>query len=617
MMKRGKFLVLLFTIAAAAAFAPSLLAGSGIIYVAPGGTGDGTGWSSPTTLDKALAATDASEVWLKAGSYDATGLEIDRSVTLRGGFAGTETAADKRSLRANVTTLKSSGKDRVLTVSGDAAVSLDALAITGGSADLGGGIYNAGTLSVTRCTIKDNQATEIGGGVYNTGTLYMTNCTVSKNIASRSGGGVCGMFDVSSGTSNYIANCTFYENKTISGSDSQGGGIYDINAKIVNSIFWNNTAAGNASFNASTAYNCIASADTYSAATSSGMINSDPKLSSSTVGNGYYELAADSPAIDKGLPVGAHDGCVVPADDQRGMTRPQGSGVDIGAYEYYAATVTVDALAQDKLNTAIAATNSVASVDFSVAGLPQIPTTGFTIPVVNGTTTSTATCSIMSAISSAQMTAAAIDQTFAPANIEPFDNKKGIMYTVSTDEIEPRIDKSEMLPTTATIKLSSADVQAVLDKVVKRGGARLDPAKVRKDPSVYATDLFYVLLIQKHLTDTDTKNRYVTLVPDILSAAEAENMGILTLAPDGSGGITVTLKYYVADAWVNGEAVVQDGNLIVGDGCKNGKIVDPVWVNMVADESPGSGSSGGCAAGFGALALLAVLPLFAAHRKHS
>ena len=614
MMKRGKFLVLLFTIAAAAAFAPSLLAGSGIIYVAPGGTGDGTGWSSPTTLDKALTTTDASEVWLKAGTYDATGLEIDRSVTLRGGFAGTETAADKRSLRANVTTLKSSGKDRVLTVSGDAAVSLDALAITGGSADLGGGIYNEhGSLSVMRCSISNNSA-NMGGGIYSRGALSAVNSTFSDNSASVSGGGI---FTVE--CPSVIVNCTFTNNKATGTGDTSVGGLAGYGqTTVANSIFWSNSAANpsTSSFAANSAYNCIASTDTYSA-TSSGMINSDHKLSSSTVGNGYYELAADSPAIDKGLPVGAHDGCVVPADDQRGMTRPQGSGVDIGAYEYYAATVTVDALAQDKLNTAIAATNSVASVDFSVAGLPQIPTTGITIPVVNGTTTSTATCSIMSAISSAQMTAVAIDQTFAPANIEPFDNKKGIMYTVSTDEIEPRIDKSEMLPTTATIKLSSADVQTVLDKVVKRGGARLDPVKVRKNPSVYATDLFYVLLIQKHLTDTDTKNRYVTLVPDILSAAEAENMGILTLAPDGSGGITVTLKYYVADAWVNGEAVVQNGNLIVGDGCRNGKIVDHVWVNMVADESSGSGSSGGCAAGFGALALLAVLPLFAAHRKHS
>lgn len=225
MMKRGKFLVLLFTIAAAAAFVPSLLAGSGIIYVAPGGTGDGTSWSSPTTLDKALAATDASEVWLKAGSYDVTGLEIDRSVTLRGGFAGTETAADKRSLRANVTTLKSSGKDRVLTVSGDAAVSLDALAITGGSADLGGGIYNAGTLSVTRCTIKENKATGtndnsgLGGGIYSTGTLKVVNCTFDGNSASINGGGtfVAGTADFP----NQIVNCTFKDN-----SAASGGGVY-------------------------------------------------------------------------------------------------------------------------------------------------------------------------------------------------------------------------------------------------------------------------------------------------------------------------------------------------------------------------------------------------------
>ena len=44
-------------------------------------------------------------------------------------------------------------------------------------------------------------------------------------------------------------------------------------------------------------------------------------------------LQAGSPAIDSGLPVGSLDG-LIPSDDITGASRPYGSGVDRGAYEY-------------------------------------------------------------------------------------------------------------------------------------------------------------------------------------------------------------------------------------------------------------------------------------------
>ena len=45
-------------------------------------------------------------------------------------------------------------------------------------------------------------------------------------------------------------------------------------------------------------------------------------------GSGDYRLANTSPLIDKGLSGNA------PPTDLVGTTRPQGNGVDIGAYEY-------------------------------------------------------------------------------------------------------------------------------------------------------------------------------------------------------------------------------------------------------------------------------------------
>ena len=46
----------------------------------------------------------------------------------------------------------------------------------------GGGIYNAGTLTVTNSTLSGNSpANSAGGGIYNAGTLTVSNSTFSSN----------------------------------------------------------------------------------------------------------------------------------------------------------------------------------------------------------------------------------------------------------------------------------------------------------------------------------------------------------------------------------------------------------------------------------------------------
>lgn len=68
-------------------------------------------------------------------------------------------------------------------------VTLDSLTITGGTAaSLGGGIVNAGTLTVRRCTITGNSAPFGGGIANNAGTLVLDHTTVAGNFASISGG---------------------------------------------------------------------------------------------------------------------------------------------------------------------------------------------------------------------------------------------------------------------------------------------------------------------------------------------------------------------------------------------------------------------------------------------
>lgn len=73
-----------------------------VVFVAPDATGDSTSWESPTTFESAMAmgASQEVEVWMKEGVYtkteDSAKYVFNKPVTVRGGFAGTETSADGR-----------------------------------------------------------------------------------------------------------------------------------------------------------------------------------------------------------------------------------------------------------------------------------------------------------------------------------------------------------------------------------------------------------------------------------------------------------------------------------------------------------------------------------------
>ncbi|MCI1727225.1 MAG: hypothetical protein LKM35_05995 [Lachnospiraceae bacterium] len=93
----------------------------------------------------------------------------------------------------------------------------------------GGGIYNAGTLTLSGGTITKNADGEKGGGVYNAGTFTMTGGKISANIAATGEGGyTCG-----GGVYN-AENATFtMTGGEISGNYScdtpneDGGGVYN------------------------------------------------------------------------------------------------------------------------------------------------------------------------------------------------------------------------------------------------------------------------------------------------------------------------------------------------------------------------------------------------------
>lgn len=200
--------------------------------------------------------------------------------------------------------------------------------------DDGAGIYNTGSLFISNSTISGNQTLppvsgHSGGGIYNAGELTMTNCTVSGNYANGSGGGIFNAM----GHTLTMFNCTISNNSVpINPSNPtipMGGGI--VNATTA-SLSFTNTIIANSSNG-----DCINSGtigtnvkNLVENGSCSPYLSGDPKLSSLRDNGGYtytHALLIGSIAIDAG------DATACPGHDQRRVTRPQGVGCDIGAYE--------------------------------------------------------------------------------------------------------------------------------------------------------------------------------------------------------------------------------------------------------------------------------------------
>ncbi len=191
------------------------------------------------------------------------------------------------------------------------------------ASDRGGGMYTSNSAKVSSSTFTENSASD-GGGMFCIGYApTVTNCTFSGNTASGQGGGINNYWLAST----TIMNSTFYGNGA-----NQGGNMANLDSSpaVTNSIFWS-SAAGGEIFNDATSIpvlsHCVVQGG-YIGGTS--IIAGDPKLGP-LAGNGgptrTCALLQGSSAIDAGKAAGA------PSTDQRGVSRPQGSGYDIGAFE--------------------------------------------------------------------------------------------------------------------------------------------------------------------------------------------------------------------------------------------------------------------------------------------
>jgi hypothetical protein len=139
--------------------------------------------AAPTTLNGDTLA-------IAAGTYTEPGITVNKNLILQGKAAATTI------VQAAAT--QGSASDRVFSISSGVTVTLRELTIRHGSivSSYGGGLYNAGKLTLTNSTVSGNAAFA-GGGLFNNSnsTLTLTNSTVSGNAAKGDGGGL-----VSAGT---------------------------------------------------------------------------------------------------------------------------------------------------------------------------------------------------------------------------------------------------------------------------------------------------------------------------------------------------------------------------------------------------------------------------------
>jgi predicted outer membrane repeat protein len=207
----------------------------------------------------------------------------------------------------------------------------------------GGAICNVGPMTMLNSTVFDNSASNNGGGIFtNSEDMTVRNSTFMGNSAANSGGGIYSHDQLPIWNSTFLSNTaknfgggifgdwhTMMWNNTLSGnSATSGGGIRASGVlELHNTIIANSPAGGDCINVGSIVYN---DRNLIEDSTCDPAFNGDPVLGSLHDNGGStwtMALLPGSPAIDAG-----DDGTCIPTD-QRGVSRPQGSRCDIGAYE--------------------------------------------------------------------------------------------------------------------------------------------------------------------------------------------------------------------------------------------------------------------------------------------
>ena len=298
-----------------------------------------------------------------------------------------------------VTTLDGQGQSTVLQVLAGANVTVSNITITGGQANQGyasasgGGIQNAGTLTLDDSVVSQNTAGQAGGGIANTmGTLTVDDSVIAGNTASGFGGG---------GIANNQGVVTVINSVITANTSAQrGAGLLNFGGTVTltDTTVSGNTGIGIDSTSGSVTLDGTIVANSTGAADLSGSFVGSNDLIDDSTGSGLASLVSGpallaplgnyggptesmpplpgSPALGNGATFAAADGV-----DQRGVTRSL-TAPTIGAFESAGFVVTATG------GTGIQSTDAGSAFnDLTVnvtANDPGVPVTGgvvtFTAP---------------------------------------------------------------------------------------------------------------------------------------------------------------------------------------------------------------------------------------------
>lgn len=170
------------------------------------------------TIQAAIDDPRCSGVAVEPGEYRER-LTIDRDLVLTalGDHYGTETLVD------------AGGEGSAITIlAGE--VSLVGFGITGGAAELGGGIHNEGTLHLERCMIRQNTASGSdprGGGIFSTGPLTLNETAMYANTVEGEASGAGGGLSVLAPGTLVVIDSTISDNAVTSrAGDVFGGNVH-------------------------------------------------------------------------------------------------------------------------------------------------------------------------------------------------------------------------------------------------------------------------------------------------------------------------------------------------------------------------------------------------------
>ncbi|MDR1336029.1 MAG: right-handed parallel beta-helix repeat-containing protein [Tannerella sp.] len=272
---------------------------NGVVYVKQGAAGSGTSWSDAmgdiqAAINLAKATSDArKDVWVAAGTYPlTTHINMQDSVNVYGGFAGTETSVDERAKAAGAkawefstpSILKGDGCRPVnFPAVSDIPTAIDGFTITDGNglSNAGASDHNAGGVMlrhngvITNCIVSNCATTGAGGGIFLNSGGVVRGCLVKGNRQTSSGNGGGGIFcntsstgykatiedseitgnyssirgagiGIQGNTTTFVRNNRIYNNVAKEGTATKhGGGIFmnSPNNEVVNNIIYNNSGS--------------------------------------------------------------------------------------------------------------------------------------------------------------------------------------------------------------------------------------------------------------------------------------------------------------------------------------------------------------------------------------